>query len=51
MFQKKMGEAYAERIFHDNPMEILRDAGRNLKKVRRRRWKRINRIRMKLKSI
>ena len=24
---KKMGEAYAERIFHDNPMEILRDAG------------------------
>lgn len=27
MFQKKMGEAYAERIFHDNPMEILRDAG------------------------
>ena len=27
MFQKKWGEAYAERIFHDNPMEILRDAG------------------------
>ena len=24
---KKMGEAYAERIFHENPMEILRDAG------------------------
>ncbi len=24
---KKMGEAYANRIFHDNPLEILRDAG------------------------
>lgn len=48
---KKMGEAYAERIFHDNPMENLKGCRRNLKKVRRRRWKRINRIRMKLKSI